>query len=234
MDGKLVGKEDEALKRDLIVTIDGPAGSGKSTVSKALAKRLSYLYLDTGALYRAVAYLIGREGVSGNDEQALDGLLKSTDIRLQKAGDVLQVYVNGEDVAGHLRTEEIGLGASKISALPLIREMLLPIQRKVGASGGIVAEGRDMGTVVFPDADVKFFLDASESERIKRRFVELSNRGDGIPYGDIARDMRHRDLQDRERTVAPLRPHEDAVVIDTSRMTIAEVVEAMLGIINNS
>ncbi|MCX5827741.1 MAG: (d)CMP kinase [Deltaproteobacteria bacterium] len=234
MDGRLVGEEDEVLKRDLIVTIDGPAGSGKSTVSKVLARRLSYLYLDTGALYRAVAYLIGREGVSGNDEQVLYDLLKSADIRLQKSGDVLQVYVNGEDVTGHLRTEEIGLTASKISALPLIREILLPIQRKAGASGGIVAEGRDMGTVVFPDADVKFFLEASESERIQRRFMELSNRGDGIPYGNIARDMRQRDLQDRERTVAPLRPHEEAVIIDTSSMTIAEVVEAMLGIINDS
>jgi len=229
-----VGKEDEALKRDLIVTIDGPAGSGKSTVSKALAKRLSYLYLDTGALYRAVAYLAGKEGVSGNDEEALYDVLKSADIRLQKSGNVFQVYVNGEEVTGHLRTEEIGLMASKISALPLIREMLLPIQRKAGVSGGIVAEGRDMGTVVFPDADVKFFIEASESERIQRRFKELSNRGDGIPYGNIARDMRQRDLQDRERTVAPLRPHEEAVIIDTSSMTIAEVVEAMLGIINDS
>lgn len=224
-----------ALKNDLIVTIDGPAGSGKSTVSKVLANRLSYLYLDTGALYRAVAYLIGgRKGVSGNDEQALHDLLQSADIRLQKSGDGLQVYVNGEDVTGHLRTEKIGLMASKISALPLIREMLLPIQRKAGASGGIVVEGRDMGTIVFPDADVKFFLEASESERIQRRFMELSNRGDDISYENIARDMRQRDLQDRERKVAPLRPHEEAVIIDTSSMTIAEVVEAMLVIINNS
>ena len=124
--------------------------------------------------------------------------------------------------------------ASKISAFPLIREVLLPIQREAGASGGIVAEGRDMGTVVFPDADVKFFLEASESERIQRRFKELSNRGDDLAYGNIAKDMRQRDLQDRERTVAPLRPHEEAVIIDTSLMTIAEVVECMLNVINHS
>ncbi len=222
------------MKKDLIVTVDGPAGSGKSTVSKILAKRLSYLYLDTGALYRAVAYLIDREGTSGNDEQVIHDLLKSTDISLQKSGEGLQVYVNGEDVTGHLRTEEIGLMASKISALPLIREILLPIQRKAGAKGGIVAEGRDMGTIVFPNAEVKFFLDASESERIQRRFMELSSRGVRIPYGNIARDMGQRDHQDREREVAPLRPHEEAVIIDTSGMTIAEVVEAMLEIINIS
>jgi cytidylate kinase len=222
------------LKRELIITIDGPAGSGKSTVSRILAKQMSYLYLDTGALYRAVAYLVGREGVLVHNEQAISELLKSTDICLRQSGDDLQVHINTEDVTGHLRTEEIGLMASKISALPLIRELLLPIQRKAGASGGIVAEGRDMGTVVFPDADVKFFLEAGENERINRRYVELSNRGDGIPYGNIARDMRLRDLQDRERTVAPLRPHEQAVIIDTSNMTIAEVVETMLGIINNS
>lgn len=234
MDGKLVGEEDEEVNRELIVTIDGPAGSGKSTVSKILAKRLGYLYLDTGAIYRAVAYLIGREGLSGEDEQTLHNLLKSSDIRLQKSGDGWQVYVNGEDVTRHLRTEEIGLMASKISAFPLIREVLLPIQREAGASGGIVAEGRDMGTVVFPDADVKFFLEASESERIQRRFKELSNRGDDLAYGNIAKDMRQRDLQDRERTVAPLRPHEEAVIIDTSLMTIAEVVECMLNVINHS
>jgi CMP/dCMP kinase len=229
-----VGKENEALEKKLVITIDGPAGSGKSTVSRILAKRLSCLYLDTGALYRAVAYLVNREGASGNDEQAICGLLKSTDIRLREGGDGLQVYVNDEDITGLLRTEEIGIMASKISALPLIREMLLPIQRKAGASRGIVAEGRDMGTVVFPDADVKFFLDAGENERIQRRFMELSNRGAGIPYGNIARDLRLRDFQDRERTIAPLRPHEEAVIIDTSRMTITEVVEAMLGFINNS
>lgn len=222
------------MKRNLIITIDGPAGSGKSTVSKILAKRLSYLYLDTGALYRAVAYLIGREGISGNDEEAISQLLKGADIRLEKSEGGLQVYINGEDVTGYLRTEGIGLMASKLSALPLVREILLPLQRKAGASGGIVAEGRDMGTVVFPDADVKFFLDAGENERIRRRFIELSNRGDGSSYGNIARDMRQRDLQDTKRKTAPLRPHEKAVKIDTSNMTITEVIEAMLVIINKS
>jgi cytidylate kinase len=146
----------------------------------------------------------------------------------------MQVHINGEDVTGHLRTEEIGLLASKISTFPLVREMLLPIQRKAAAGGGIVAEGRDMGTVVFPDAEMKFFLDAGENDRIKRRYIELVERGEGIIYDDIARDMRRRDLQDRERAVAPLRPHEQAVIIDTSNMTIEEVVGSMLGIINNS
>ena len=222
------------MRRELIVTIDGPAGAGKSTVSKELAKRLSYLYLDTGALYRAVAYLIINAGISVNDAPALTELLREASICLQRSGDGLQVHVNGEDVTGCLRTEEIGLAASQISALPLVRDILLPIQRQAGAAGGIVAEGRDMGTVIFPDADVKFFIEASENERVKRRFIELTNRGEGVILGDIARDMRQRDFQDRERTVAPLRPHADAVIIDTSHVTVGEVIEAMLLVINNS
>ena len=220
------------MNSGLVITIDGPAGVGKSTVSKALAKELGYLYLDTGALYRGVAYRILADGLSPTDETALRSLLDVTEIRLDNSDPELRVFVNGEDVTEKIRTEEVGLAASKASAVPAVREALLHIQRRAAAGGGVVAEGRDMGTVVFPDADVKFFLEAATGERVRRRYDELLSRGESVEFEKLAEGMAIRDKQDRERPIAPLTAHPDAVSIDSTAVSVTEVVDFMMKIID--
>ena len=165
------------MKHKPVVTIDGPAGAGKSTISRQLAERLCFIYLDTGALYRAVAYSLTRKRYSGN-EKDLVGMCRNMNVELKNMAGQLHVFVDAEDVTGKIRTEEIGILASKVSAVPVVREALLSIQRDIAADGGIVAEGRDMGTVVFPEAEIKFFLDASVKERANRRYLELIGRGE--------------------------------------------------------
>lgn len=214
-----------------VITIDGPSGVGKSTVSKALAEKLSYLYLDTGALYRALAYKIMADGVSVEDPVSLNAFLETIDIDLDHEGGQLRVCINHEDITNKIRTEDVGLMASRVSAIPAVREALLHVQRKRGEAGGIVAEGRDMGTVVFPDAEVKFFLEASAHERARRRYDELLLRGENVDYGKVSEDMVKRDKQDRERPVAPLTPHPNAVLIDTTPLSATAVVDRMMDVI---
>lgn len=216
----------------MLITIDGPSGAGKSTVSKVLAKRLSYGYLDTGALYRSVAYQAKKEAVDMDDENALSDFLKNLRICIKNINGMMKVFVGDTDVSDHIRTEDIGLSASKISANAMVRSALLKIQREAGERGSIVAEGRDMGSVVFPDADIKFFLDATVEERIKRRYKELVDKGMAVDFQTVQRDLNLRDRQDRERTVAPLTIPRDAIVIDSSNMNTTDVVENMMNLVN--
>lgn len=219
--------------RKAIITIDGPVGAGKSTISKLLASRLSFTCLDTGALYRAVAYRLkshGWNGIIGD----IDDSFFFTKILLRQEAEGVRVVVDGDDVSDKLRTEEIGLIASRISSLPRIRDMLLPLQRQCAAEGGIVAEGRDMGTVVFPDADVKFFLDASVKERATRRFLEMVGKGENVNIIDITDDLLRRDLQDRGRAIAPLAVPQGAVVVDSTNRSIQEVVDFMVLVVERT
>jgi len=213
-----------------VVTIDGPAGAGKSTISRQLAERLCFIYLDTGALYRAVAYSLIRKRHSGT-EKGLPGICRDMHVKLKSMAGQLHVFVDAEDVTGKIRTEEIGILASKISAVQAVREALLSIQRDIAVDGGIVAEGRDTGTVVFPEAEIKFFLDASVKERAKRRYLELVGRGEKTSLQDVERDIVLRDRQDCERAVAPLRVPRDATIIDSTDKTIPQVIDIMMGIV---
>lgn len=216
-----------------VITIDGPAGSGKSTVAKLLAQKLNLLYLDTGALYRAVAYKIQAMGIVAPDTAVLKELFVKTKIYLRKNHDGLAVFIDQEDVSQKIRTEEIAVLASTVSAMPLVREALLPIQRECARETGVVAEGRDMGTVVFPNADFKFYIQASPEERARRRHLELMEKGLNPVYEEIRASIVLRDKQDTERDISPLRVPEDARVIDTSEMTIREVMEDIFNVLRS-
>ena len=216
------------MEKKFIITIDGPAGAGKSTVSKTLAKKLNYIYLDTGALYRALAYKTLKLKISLDDVSAIANLCSSTTVVLKNIDGRMKVYVDGEDVEEKIRTEAVGLAASKISTFAVVRERLLNLQREAGAQGGIVAEGRDMGSVVFPQADYKFYLDAKLEERIKRRYEELLEKGASVEYKSIQKDMFVRDKQDKQREIAPLKAPDDAIIIDSDNLSAAEVVEKII------
>jgi len=216
------------MRKKLVITIDGPAGAGKSTVSKILAKKLNYIYLDTGALYRALAYKALKLKISPDDVSSLTDLCSNTAVVLKNNGGHMKVYVDGENVEDKIRTEEVGLAASKISTFAVVREKLLNLQRQAGIKGGIVAEGRDMGSVVFPHADYKFYLDARLEERIKRRHKELSIKDDSVKYKSIHEDMITRDQQDKQRKLAPLKAPDGSIIIDSDNLTIDQVVAKII------
>jgi cytidylate kinase len=216
------------MKKGLVIAIDGPSGAGKSTVAKILAGRLGYLYIDTGAMYRAIGWKAKKERIDPENEQALAGLCGGADVTISHDGGGQRVFVNGVDVTGEIRTPEMGMMASAVSKSPAVRARLLTLQRKLGEQGGVVMDGRDIGTVVFPDADVKFFLDASAEERGRRRHRELAEKGMAVDLAKITGEIRARDHQDSSREIAPLRRAPDAVYVDSSSMTIEEVVNALM------
>lgn len=210
-----------------VIAIDGPAGSGKSTAARRLAARLGYVLVDTGALYRGVALAAFERGVSWDDAEALGRLTEQLDLRFVMADDEPRLRVEGRDRAEDIRTPEISRGASAVSRHPPVRQALLGRQRQLGADGGVVLEGRDIGTVVFPDAEVKVFLSADPEVRARRRAAELAQRGIPADLDTTLAEIRERDAQDAGRAVAPLRPAEDAVILDTTGLSIDEVIDRL-------
>lgn len=214
-----------------IVTIDGPAGVGKSTISRRVASRLGFTYLDTGAMYRAVAWYMQQNGVEVDNESAVEAALKQVELKLLPArheDDDVGVLLNGEDIGSLIRTPEMSMLASTVSALPPVRKKLTAMQREAGENGNIVAEGRDTGTVVFPGAAYKFFLDASSAARAARRANQLRERGESVDEKQLLEMTIARDKQDRERAIAPLRKAEDAMVIDTTELSVEQVLETVV------
>ncbi len=212
----------------LVIAIDGPSGAGKSTVAHLLAERLGYLQIDTGAMYRAVAFLINQAGIDPDDLELVERFCNRIDIRLERINGLQRVLANGQDVTTQIRTPEMSLMTSRISALKPVREAMMLAQRRMGARGGVVLEGRDIGTVVFPDADVKFFLSASAEERGRRRYQELVAKGEPVTLEDTIQAVASRDQQDSQRDLAPLRMAGDAIAIDSSGRSIDEVLETMV------
>ena len=215
--------------RPLIVAIDGPAGAGKSTVSKLLARRLGLSFVDSGALYRTVALSALRQGIVTDDDAALAALVGRIRIFFKATVDENRVYLDGEDVSAEIRTPEISLLASAVSARPVVRAGLLGLQRRLAleAPVGAVLEGRDIGTVVFPDADLKFFLEASPDVRARRRYEELFQKGTESTLDAVLADQTQRDRNDASRAVAPLKPADDAVRVDSSGLPLSEVVQRL-------
>lgn len=212
------------------VAIDGPAGAGKSTIAKAAAKELGFIYVDTGALYRAIAYNAVKTGAI-DDEQKIINMLDSTKVELKYVNGVQAVYLNGEDVSAFIRTSEISMGASKVSAIPQVRAFLLNLQREIASTNNVIMDGRDIATVVLPNADVKIFLFASPECRAERRYKELIEKGESVSFDDVLKDVNQRDYQDSHREIAPLKPSDDSIMADTSELTLQESINLIVNTI---
>lgn len=221
------------MERHYSVAIDGPSGAGKSTIARAAAQRFGFLYVDTGAIYRTVGLAVERRGIAYGDSAAVGALLGGLEIRLGHGEDGVQrEFLGGEDVSGLIRTPEISRRASDVSAMPAVRAFLLDMQRSLGRSMSVIMDGRDIGTVVLPDADVKIFLTASAECRAERRFRELAAKGIDMGFDEVLREIVARDEHDSSRAAAPLTVAEGASVIDTSELTLAESIEAVCTVIS--
>ena len=210
------------------IAIDGPAGAGKSTIARLAAKRLGFVYVDTGAMYRAIALYFLRKGIRPEDVQTIASLVQGAEITIRYVDGTQQVILNGDDVSGQIRTEEVGNMASATSAIPAVRAHLLELQRNLAASANVIMDGRDIGTCILPDADVKIFLTASTSVRAMRRYRELQEKGMMCNLEEIEQDIIERDARDMNRETAPLKQAEDAMLLDSSDMTLEQVVQAIL------
>ncbi len=219
---------EHSRSRRPVVAVDGPVGAGKSTVARALAQRLGYRYVDTGAMYRSVAWQAAQQGISLHDKLAVTGVARRLRIEFVPGPGRQRVLVDGEDVTEAIRSPEISEGASIVSAVPGVRKALVALQRHMGSGGGVVMEGRDIGTVVFPDAEAKIYLDASLDERARRRHEELRMQGSTAGYEEVRHALRERDRRDSTRAHSPLRRAADAVVIDSTGMSVEQVVDEIL------
>ncbi len=215
------------IMKYLIITIDGPAGAGKTTVSRMLADRLLYRYIDTGALYRGVAFEARTAGIGSDDDAGLENLCRTLDLKFIRNEKGTRLISNESDITDEIRIPEITMLSSAVSARPVVRKYLLDLQREMGREKGVVFEGRDMGTVVFPDADIKFFLSASPEKRALRRYMELKSKTSQT-LEEVEKDIRRRDENDSTRELAPLKPAEDAIMIDSSELSAENVVSQMM------
>jgi cytidylate kinase len=216
-----------------VITIDGPSGAGKGTLSFLVARQLGYHLLDSGALYRLVALAAMNQGVALDDEAALAECARQLDVRFDTGSQSVEIWLSGREVTQAIRAEAVSMGASQVAALPRVREALLDRQRAFNMEPGLVADGRDMGTVVFPDAQIKIFLTASPEARAKRRYLQLTAKGETVDMAALIRDIEARDARDSQRAVAPLKPAADALLIDSTDMTIEQVLDRILAEVKN-
>lgn len=213
------------------IAIDGPAGAGKSSVAKLVSKKLGYIYVDTGALYRTVGLYSIRKGIDTKDAEAVTETLKDIEVKLGFVDGAQHVFLNGEDVSEAIRTPEASMGASNVSAIPAVRTFLFDLQRDIAKNNNCIMDGRDIGTVVLPDAQIKLFLTASPEARAQRRYKELVEKGEKVDFQDVLDDINKRDYQDSHREIAPLKQAEDAVLVDNSGCNLEEGAELLLSII---